>query len=668
MLTSRFLACGFSIACLFAVNVVVGKPSSPSEQIAFNAPAEILREHPAACRYPFLPDNKYQCGVFDVPLDYHNLSAGNGQVDYVRLPAAAEGVRKGTIFVYPGLPFSTFSPTWLLMSGDTLHDRMNGEYDIVVWMPRGTGIPLETRTIPGPVACFANATERNGFYAHAAAELGFAAEWDHNLEYRHLQRDEDIAQWYAVQKKVVEHCLESTDISMLSYMGTAASARDLAAMADEFDGPGSPINFWGTGHGSLIGSYLLKNARWQRAGRVILDNPLDPATYSGEDPYRTWRRDIQWANTTLARFAQSCIEDDETGCRMSNQPDPEDVDSDWTAQAVNLAAVITRSAFVGWKQGLGVELMNHEYRSLLTAVYRHDDIDSNPTMLKFKYLKLISGLPRELDYFTLDLMPVFCGDLNLEHNSEVMLARGRKMPGDLISSKRDAPILLQTAFPSLQYMCHLWPVRAVERWSDLATPEHKRPANPVLVLGNDLNPLSDPQYADSVLRFLRGPNNEHHEDADIVLQTQFGVPGIGRGTYVSNVISDYLRNGTMPERHRCYGNGLDDNGRVPEQKTKPTPSDVYLTAQLFHPLCTLTKYPEPLPTGQTTSDGRPILFYVKSTVQYRASEPENLELLEGDIIGVTRMRNDGWVIGESVNEERRQPGRYLLPPTAVCLL
>ena len=118
------------------------------------------------------------------------------------------------------------------------------------------------------------------------------------------------------------------------------------------------------------------------------------------------------------------------------------------------------------------------------------------------------------------------------------------MPGDLIPSKRDAPILresvtgsppisffrltrtvssVRTAFPSLQYMCHLWPARAVERWSDITTAEHKRPANPVLVLGNDLNPLSDPQYADSVLRSLRGPNDEHREDADIVLQTQFGV-------------------------------------------------------------------------------------------------------------------------------------------------
>ena len=41
-------------------------------------------------------------------------------------------------------------------------------------------------------------------------------------------------------------------------------------------------------------------------------------------------------------------------------------------------------------------------------------------------------------------MPTFCGDLDLEHESETMLGRGRKMPGDLISSKRDAPILRES--------------------------------------------------------------------------------------------------------------------------------------------------------------------------------------------------------------------------------
>ncbi|PIL33656.1 hypothetical protein GSI_04279 [Ganoderma sinense ZZ0214-1] len=554
------------------------------------------------------------------------------------------------------------------MRGDALHNRTGGEYDIVVWVARGKGTPFQSLTIPGPVTCFTNTTERNEFYARAAAELGFAAEWDHNLEYRHLQGDKDIAQWHAIQKKVVEHCLGSTDTSMLPYMGTVASARDLVAMADAFDGPGSPINFWGIGHGSLIGSYLLKMFP-ERAGRVILDNPVDPVIYSGEDPYRTWRKDIQWANTTLARFAKDCIEDHQTGCRLAYQRDPDDAESDWTVQSVNLAIAFAQTAFGGWKQQLTVELGNHEYYSLLDAIYRHDGLGDSPETKHFAFL---NQLNRELDYLTLDLMPTFCGDLDLEHDSETMLVRGRKMPGDLIMSKADAPILARTAFPSLHYMCHLWPLRAVERYSDLTASEseHKRPANPVLILANDLNPLSHPQYAHSVLRSLRGPDDKYHDDADIVLQAQFGVSNFAHGRCMSDVISHYLRNGTMPARHRCYGNGIHDSWRVPEPQTKPTPFPISARqqAQLYPPILSCMRDNKPFPSGWTTSDGRPVLFYVKAMFPYLATKSEDLELLEDDIVGVTALREDGWVIGEPVDATRRQPGKFLLPSNFVCLL
>ena len=71
-------------------------------QIPISAPEVTHRTHSVACRPPYEPDSKVQCGVIAVPLDYHNESAGNGQIYYARLPAD-EGVRKGTIFVDPGM-------------------------------------------------------------------------------------------------------------------------------------------------------------------------------------------------------------------------------------------------------------------------------------------------------------------------------------------------------------------------------------------------------------------------------------------------------------------------------------------------------------------------------------------------------------------------------------
>ena len=107
--------------------------------------------------------------------------------------------------------------------------------------------------------CFAHARERERVYLLAAAEVGFHPDWDRNMEFAHSQDDRTIEEWYAVQEKIVKHCLKQTDASLLPYVGTAVTTRDLAAMADAFDGPGSMINFWGMGLGSLIGSYLLES-------------------------------------------------------------------------------------------------------------------------------------------------------------------------------------------------------------------------------------------------------------------------------------------------------------------------------------------------------------------------------------------------------------------------
>ena len=117
---------------------------------------------------------------------------------------------------------------------------------------------------PGPVTCFdpSNDAERNEFYARAARELGVEPSWDENLRWDHLQSKEDALLWTAIQEKIVEHCLSKADTSMMQYVGTAATTRDLVAMADTFDGLGAPINYFGMGHGSLVGSYLLKSTRY----------------------------------------------------------------------------------------------------------------------------------------------------------------------------------------------------------------------------------------------------------------------------------------------------------------------------------------------------------------------------------------------------------------------
>lgn len=46
-------------------------------------------------------DASLSCAYFDIPLDYHNASAGNGQLLVVKANATA-AEKKGTIFLNPG--------------------------------------------------------------------------------------------------------------------------------------------------------------------------------------------------------------------------------------------------------------------------------------------------------------------------------------------------------------------------------------------------------------------------------------------------------------------------------------------------------------------------------------------------------------------------------------
>ena len=48
----------------------------------------------------------FECGLLDVPLDYHDPSAGMGRVHYMRVAADPNVERKGTIFVDPGTIYS----------------------------------------------------------------------------------------------------------------------------------------------------------------------------------------------------------------------------------------------------------------------------------------------------------------------------------------------------------------------------------------------------------------------------------------------------------------------------------------------------------------------------------------------------------------------------------
>ena len=71
-----------------------------------------------------------------------------------------------------------------------------------------------------------------------------------------------LAQADTMQQKYVEvgqRCKEHSDGKYLKYIGTAATARDLVALADALDGPEAPINYFGYSYGTILGSWFVNS-------------------------------------------------------------------------------------------------------------------------------------------------------------------------------------------------------------------------------------------------------------------------------------------------------------------------------------------------------------------------------------------------------------------------
>ncbi|EJT46207.1 hypothetical protein A1Q1_05164 [Trichosporon asahii var. asahii CBS 2479] len=72
-------------------------------------------------------------------------------------------------------------------------------------------------------------------------------------------------------------------------------------------------------------------------------------------------------------------------------------------------------------------------------------------------------------------------------------------------------------------------------------------------------------------------------------------------------------------------------------------------------------------TGEWSTTGKPVLFYVRALYDYTAQSSAEFDFQSGDIIAVTDTPEDGWWSGELLDEARRIPGRNDFPSNFVCL-
>ncbi|KAI8992877.1 alpha/beta-hydrolase [Trametes punicea] len=479
---------------------------------------------------PGYPDADLTCASFPIPLDYHNASIGYGHLLVVKANAPS-GDPKGTIFMNPGGPGVSGLES-LATDGPALLNHSGGVYDIVSWDARGIG----PYTFPGDVFCLAD-EEYDSFWNGSIEVTG--VNWLGNFT---IQTDLDDfykqapvidAQYRAFGEK----CLQGPNATTLPYIGTAATVRDMVAIADALQGPGTPINYWGLSYGTIVGSWFI-NMFPDRVGSVILDGVLDATDVATKQSYLLWRTQISSAEDVYNAFANAC-----------GLAGPEE-------------CALARS-----QGATGADVVNYVSEAIKTV---HDHPDSSNVSMLMLRAALYSGLYQPQTWAALanetlaSDIDIILNSSTTQHTQGGLLKRGtfsanhsytepavvcadsvdadpnltiNDIFDEIVNVTRSVSPSFGAFWPIPWHRCSYWPVRAVERYQG---PFNKTLANRVLVIGNSYDnatPFFEAQHIAEVLG----------NQAALVRQNGFGHTSIYQySTCTANIIQAYLANGTLP--------------------------------------------------------------------------------------------------------------------------
>ncbi|GLY38138.1 alpha/beta hydrolase [Amycolatopsis sp. NBRC 101858] len=196
-----------------------------------------------------------QCSTLEVPLDYRHPDGRKIEVALSRLASAKPAQRRGVLLVNqggPGLTGLDF-PASLVDAG--LPQRVRDTYDVIGFDPRGVGHST-------PVTCDMTPEQTvesvNPPFPYRAADVTKAAE---------------------AAKTVAQQCLTSKTASMLPFVTTANTARDMDRIRTALGEP--KLSYYGDSYGTYLGA-VYTSLYPQRSDRVVLDSSLGPEGYDAE--------------------------------------------------------------------------------------------------------------------------------------------------------------------------------------------------------------------------------------------------------------------------------------------------------------------------------------------------------------------------------------------------
>ncbi|KAI0743130.1 alpha/beta-hydrolase [Daedaleopsis nitida] len=494
-----------------------------------------------------IPNSTLTCGFFDIPLDYHDPSAGKGRIAVVK--ANATGTRQGTFFYNPGGPGGSGLSEGLADVATTnfILNLTGGNYDIVSWDPRGVG----AYSIPGEVYCFDSVDEYNSFFNGTIEATGIEmyGKFTDPADIRNL-----FAQADTLQKKYTEvgkRCVEHSQGKYLKYMGTAATARDLLALAEALDGAGKPVNFYGASYGTMLGAWFV-NMFPDRVGKFILDGVVDVVSFGTEDLaiwFSTWLIDT---DRVYEGFITGCALAGPEHCAIAAQGQtPAELHAG--LQALLRAAddkAHQDPTFLNQTSGvlrddLFVVMYGPSVWSSITNEFLPGIINSI-TGKEAERGGVNTTLAKRVDEAIRSVRKRAESDTRAYSTSAIFCADGKDSFGALnmtdifehvIDAVRDITHMFGALWPFHTYYCDYWPARSVERYTG---PFNKTLANPIIVIGNTYDPVTPFKNAKRLAELLG-------DSAGLVRLNGFGHSiQAAPSACIIDVVNAYVINGTVP--------------------------------------------------------------------------------------------------------------------------
>ncbi|KDQ21467.1 hypothetical protein BOTBODRAFT_25909 [Botryobasidium botryosum FD-172 SS1] len=457
-----------------------------------------------------VPNSTLEVAAHVVPLDWADASVGNATLAVIRYKSTVTP-HLGSIFVNPGGPGGS-GLDYVIGTGQTLSEYTGGQYHIVSWDPRGVGA---TKPV---VKCFESAAAEKEFWRGTVPNAGLEARGNFTSQ-------DDLDAFYAqadevdtLLTKLEKRCSQLSG-STLAYVGTAATVRDMVSLADTIEGK-KLINYWGVSYGTIIGSYFVNNS-------------------------------ITSAEDTFAGFTQACVMAGYPSCALGNIAGPHTSPGDiatWIHQLLD-------NAYDYKKRGGDISSASIRDR-IMGDMYNPTNWPDLATALLDMYDQIKAGkspaaplvrpkLRRQSntnstsdpdshpeaapDY---SFQAITCADALDSGNTTT-----KDVFDEIVRVTREVSPLFGPTFGDAGFYCHRWGTRAVERYTG---PWNRTLANPILVIGNEADPIT-PFASAQVVADLLG------NSAVIIQQDDFGHSSLAeRSNCTIAVITQYFSHGKLP--------------------------------------------------------------------------------------------------------------------------